>query len=106
MLARFDGAGEGASRTGTCLATPGAPCGGNDAGALPRTANLTPDQRRALTTRADLLAAEAAIVRESRRTWAGRLAGLGDYGRFGGGSSLDRRLVVEAMAALEQEARS
>lgn len=36
----FDGVGEGASRTGTRLAT-GAACGGKDAGALPHTANLT-----------------------------------------------------------------
>lgn len=65
---------------------------------------LTEAQRQALTTRPDLLEAEACKVRQSRKTWAGRLADLGDYGKHGGGSAGDRRLVVEAMAALERKA--
>lgn len=54
-----------------------------------------------MTTRPDLLRSEAEIVRDRRITWAGRLAELGEFGRFGGGSALDRRLIVEGMAELE-----
>lgn len=61
-------------------------------------------QARAMTTRPDLLRSEAEIVRDRRITWNGRLAEMGDYG-FGGGSALDRRLIIEGMAALETEHR-
>lgn len=62
---------------------------------------LTEAQRLTLTRRNDLLAREAELVRDQRITWRGRLAQMGDYGSFGGGSATDRRLIVEAMAALE-----
>jgi hypothetical protein len=61
---------------------------------------LSGRQRIALTTRADLLAQESALVCERRITWQGRLGELGDYG-LSGGSAADRRLIVEAMARLE-----
>lgn len=61
---------------------------------------LTKSQRWALTTRADLLAEEAAIVVERKITWAGRARELADSGRSGV-SAMDRRLLVEAMAAIE-----
>jgi hypothetical protein len=63
---------------------------------------VTRSQRLALVSRADLLAEEAALVVERRLTWSGRLAELGDYGRSGG-SAADRRLIVEAMAAMEAD---
>lgn len=62
---------------------------------------LTAAQRHALATRADLLAEECRIKMMDRVTWAGRLAALGDYGSTGG-SAADRRLIVEAMAAIEK----
>lgn len=55
----------------------------------------------ALTTRADLLAEEAALVLERRISWRGRLAELGDYGTSGGSAS-DRRAIVEGLARLEE----
>ena len=64
---------------------------------------MTRSQRFALTTRPDLLAEEAKHVSESNLNWRGRLRELGDYGRTGG-SAGDRRLIVEALAALEAEA--
>lgn len=66
----------------------------------PADGRVTREQRIALTTRADLLAEEAALVVEQRITWAGRLAQLGDYGTRGG-SAADRRQIIEAMASLE-----
>jgi hypothetical protein len=63
---------------------------------------LTRDQRCALVTRADLVASEAELVSSQHLTWAGRLAQLAGYGRSGG-SALDRRLIVEAFAALEDD---
>lgn len=64
---------------------------------------MKPALRRALITRTDLLEEECRIVRARRQTWAGRLYDLGDdFGRSGG-SSLDRRLIVEAMTSLELE---
>lgn len=68
---------------------------------LPTTSDsLSRAQIVALTTRSDLLEAECAQVRRRRISWRGRLAEMGDYGR-GGGSAADRRLIIEAMAALE-----
>lgn len=65
---------------------------------------LTLDQQVALTTRSDLLAAEAKCVSRDQVTWAGRLAALGDYGTTGG-SAADRRRIVEALAAIERQVR-
>lgn len=62
--------------------------------------SLTAGHIFALTTRADLLAEEAALVCERSINWRGRLHELGDYGTRGG-SAMDRRLIVEAMARLE-----
>lgn len=56
----------------------------------------------ALTERADLLAEEAKLVCERGISWRGRLNELGDYGRAGG-SALDRRTIVEYLAAVEAE---
>lgn len=60
---------------------------------------LTAAQRFALSSRTDLLAAEAALVSERRITWAGRFAEMRDFGRAGG-SAMDRRLVIEGMAVI------
>lgn len=62
---------------------------------------MTREQRWALVNRPDLLAAEAALKVERRQTWTARLRELGDFGKCGG-SAADRRLIVEAMAALER----
>lgn len=64
------------------------------------TVQLSRRQAIALTTRADLLEEEAALVAERGITWAGRLAGLSGYG-YSGGSAADRRQIVEGMVALE-----
>jgi len=61
---------------------------------------LTAGHIVALTTRSDLLAEEAALVAAGSINWRGRLRQLGDYGTRGG-SAMDRRLIVEAMARLE-----
>ena len=62
--------------------------------------SLTAGHIFALTTRADLLAEEAALVAVGAINWRGRLRQLGDYGTRGG-SAMDRRLIIEAMARLE-----
>lgn len=59
--------------------------------------DLTYDQLYALTTRADLLRDEADLIRHQGITWKGRAGQLHDCGR---------RLVVEAMAALETERKA
>lgn len=66
---------------------------------------MTRDQLRALVTRADLLEAECRVRQAEGVTWAGRARALRDYGRSGG-SAMDRRLLVEAMAELEREAKA
>jgi hypothetical protein len=66
---------------------------------------MTAAHKRALLSRADLLAAESAIVSERHINWHGRLAEMGSYGKHDGGSAGDRRAVVEAMCALEMEVR-
>lgn len=63
---------------------------------------MNASQRNALVARADLLASEAEIVAERSITWSGRATELAGYGRSGG-SAMDRRLVAEAMAALERQ---
>lgn len=63
---------------------------------------LTRSQQFALVTRPDLVASEAQIVSDEGINWKGRLAMLGDYGTRGG-SAGDRRLIVEAFAAMERE---
>lgn len=68
---------------------------------LPRQSDLTKSHVSALTTRADLLAEEAALVEERGINWRGRLAELGSFYGRSGGSALDRRLIIEAMARLE-----
>lgn len=62
--------------------------------------DITRHQAIALSTRADLVEKECHIVIERRISWRGRLAELGDYGNSGG-SSADRRAIVEAFAAME-----
>lgn len=60
-------------------------------------------RRRVLVERPDLLAEEATRVAAARITWWRRLADLGgDYGRSGG-TPADRRAIVEAMVAFEDE---
>lgn len=66
--------------------------------------SLSRSRQLALVTRADLLASEATLVSERSITWVGRAAELGDYG-CAGGSAMDRRLIVEAMADLERGIR-
>lgn len=62
--------------------------------------DLTHSERWALVNRADLLESECAVVREQRINWHGRKRQTEGMGR-GGGSALDRRLIIEAMAKLE-----
>jgi hypothetical protein len=65
---------------------------------------LTRAQAQAMATRSDLLKAECQLVSERRVTWAGRLRETQGMGCTGG-SSADRRLIIEAMARIELEAR-
>lgn len=68
-------------------------------------ADLTRAQRWAMVNRPDIVAQEAGIVRHRRLNWRGRLAEIGDLGLRGGGSTADRRQVIEGFAALEEELR-
>lgn len=60
---------------------------------------------RSLFERPDLLAKEALLVSSHHINWRGRLAMLGDDYGSTGGSALDRRAIIEFMAALETEVR-
>jgi hypothetical protein len=65
---------------------------------------LTRAHMQALTQRADLLESECAIKQDMGLTWNGRREQMRGTGQSGG-SALDRRLIIEAMAIIEQEVR-
>ncbi len=57
-----------------------------------------------LTTRSDLLESECKLKQERGITWQGRFAQMPEV--TSGGSTLDRKTIVKAMAKLEKQRKS